>query len=249
VRFPLRKKTITGWAIACVVYLGLLGYEWMPSHFRGGWVFLILLVISGAFIEIGTALIVGLLAFVGASLYMLYKLKLGLPAERQVLMMFLSPIAPLWLSAIQYNLQLRRDAAIKALALKQGSAKGVLNTDHYDDFVTRLDALCRSCNIKGYAESQIDIVNRELIAELLGSRTWVDTQNRIVRILNVSANQPIFYFVNDALDMILCIDLSRSEEAEGEPDYIAQLRQIAELNLDVNVSWRIVPDGPTPAFA
>ena len=56
---PLRKKTIIGWVIACIAFVGLLGYEWIPGHLRGGWVFYLLLVISGGFMQIGMSLIVG----------------------------------------------------------------------------------------------------------------------------------------------------------------------------------------------
>ena len=57
------------WIIAAQVFMGIVAYEWLPASYRGSWIFLLMLLISGAFLNIGSALQVGLIAFISMTVY------------------------------------------------------------------------------------------------------------------------------------------------------------------------------------
>ncbi len=238
---PLRRKTIIGWVIACVVFIGLLGYEWMPEYLRGGWIFYLLLVISGGFLEIGLALIVGTIAFIGSAFYLLYKLNLGLPAEKQALMLFLSPIAPLWLSAVKHNLGLRQSASKALMLFRAKSDIHVLDLDACEDFMRRLDVLSRHGGREGYRLIDIAVKNHDLITEMLGEQVWQKTRLQMLAIFEASANQAIFHFADDELTEFRCIDLEHAPDDMAEPEFLRQLRAIVELKLEVETHRHVVP--------
>lgn len=233
---PLRKKTIIGWVIACIVCVGLLGYEWMPDSLRGGWIFYLLLVVSGGFLTIGRALILGLIVFVGSAFYLFYKLTLGLPAEKQALMMFLSPIGPLWLSAVKHNLGLRHSASKALLQLHAKSEAHLLPLDVCPDFMRRLDALTGRSGRERYRIIDIAIKNHDLITEMLGEHVWRKTRLRILEILEGTSTEAIFHFSDDGLTEFRCLDLEHAPDSKEEPRFLASLRAIVELRLEVELS-------------
>ncbi|MEL1747029.1 hypothetical protein V2W49_21165, partial [Acinetobacter baumannii] len=64
-------RTLVLWIIAAHLFMGMVAYEWLPVSFRGSWIFILILLISGAFLQVGASLIVGLLAFIGVAVYFL----------------------------------------------------------------------------------------------------------------------------------------------------------------------------------
>ncbi|SUU23279.1 Uncharacterised protein [Acinetobacter haemolyticus] len=43
------------WIISAHIFMGVVAYEWLPATYRGSWIFLLLLVIAGAYLNIGMA--------------------------------------------------------------------------------------------------------------------------------------------------------------------------------------------------
>ena len=41
------------WTIAAQIFMGIVAYEWLPASYRSSWIFLILLLVAGAFLNIG----------------------------------------------------------------------------------------------------------------------------------------------------------------------------------------------------
>jgi hypothetical protein len=77
-------RTLVLWIIAAHLFMGMIAYEWLPVSFRGSWIFILILLVSGAFLEVGLSLIVGLLAFIGVSVYFLLDLGAQTHIERQL---------------------------------------------------------------------------------------------------------------------------------------------------------------------
>lgn len=76
------------WIIAAQVFMGIVAYEWLPASYRGSWIFLLMLLISGAFLNIGSALQVGLIAFISMTVYFSLDLANQTYIERQLLLLF-----------------------------------------------------------------------------------------------------------------------------------------------------------------
>ncbi|MDB0199719.1 hypothetical protein CTY68_21670, partial [Acinetobacter baumannii] len=99
-------RTLVLWIIAAHLFMGMVAYEWLPVSFRGSWIFILLLLISGAFLEVGLSLIVGLVAFIGVAVYFLLDLGAQTHIERQLLLLFIIPLIPLFLSAVRHNIEI-----------------------------------------------------------------------------------------------------------------------------------------------
>ena len=76
------------WIISSQVFMGIIAYEWLPATYRGSWIFLLLLLIAGAFLNVGLALILGLVAFVSMAVYFALDLANQTYIERQLLLLF-----------------------------------------------------------------------------------------------------------------------------------------------------------------
>lgn len=46
-------RTLVLWIIAAHLFMGMIAYEWLPVSFRGSWIFILILLVSGAFLEVG----------------------------------------------------------------------------------------------------------------------------------------------------------------------------------------------------
>lgn len=219
--------------MACIVIIGLLGCEWIPDYLRGGWIFYCLLVISGVFLYISQALVLGLLTFVGLAFYLFYKLQLGQPAEKQTLMLFLAPMAPIWLSAIKHNLKLVRTSRYTLIAALQKSKLQLLNLEAYEDFQHRIASLCRGANAISYFEVIIYVKNQALIANMLGDQSWQEIRIRMVDILAATRDEPVFHFANEEMTYLRSIHLALPLDFHEDLPFIGELRQISGLKIEV----------------
>ncbi|SHE39619.1 hypothetical protein SAMN02745117_00231 [Lampropedia hyalina DSM 16112] len=236
---PLRRKTIIGWMLVCLAVTGLLAYEWIPEHLRGGWIIYLLLLASGAVLRVGQAVILGLMAFVFTALYMFYKASMGLPIEQQTLMLVLNPAAPLWLSAIYHNLQLRRVASSALLELNQRTDVLTLNMAASAHFMLHLDILCRRSGTKGYRVIDVVVTNHLLILDMLGDQVWQSARLRMLEVLEQHADDAVFVFAENGLTHLRCLQVTQFPEDETEPLFVQRLRGIKELILQVRMSAHI----------
>lgn len=236
---PLRKKTIIGWMLVCLAATGLLAYEWIPQHLRGGWIIYLLLLASGAVLRVGQALVLGMLAFVFTGLYMFYKASMGLPIEQQTLMLVLNPAAPLWLSAIYHNLQLRRGASTALQELIQRTDVLTLNMAASAHFMLHLDILCHRSGTRGYRVIDIEVTNHLLILDMLGEQVWQSTRLRMLEVLEQHADDAIFVFAENGLTRLRCLQIGPFPEDETEPVFVQRLRSIKELILQVRMTAHI----------
>ena len=93
------------WIVSSQLFMGVVAYEWLPATYRGSWVFLVILLIVGAFLNVGLALVLGLIAFISMAIYFSLDLANQTYIERQLLLLFVIPIAPIFMSAIRHNIQ------------------------------------------------------------------------------------------------------------------------------------------------
>ena len=109
-------KTLMLWIITAHLFIAIVAYEWLPATYRGGWILIIGLLVLGAFVNIGAALIIGLIAFLAVAVYFMFDLAGQTHIERQLLLLFIIPMVPLFLSAVRHNIAnaLKRFKAIQS---------------------------------------------------------------------------------------------------------------------------------------
>ena len=227
--------TLILWIILAQIFMGIVAYEWLPETYRGGWILLLLLVMSGVFLNIGKALILGLVAFLSMTVYFSFDLTNQSYIERQLLLLFVIPIAPIFLSAIRHNIQnaLRTYRAIQSY--DRNYQHDILPLTALNHFQVELRKLLKLTHKDHYTVYTTHINNALLIREMLGEDVWKKTQNQIMTILCTDHDNVIYHFINEQLSEIKSIVIHENKPADDQtpPQFIQELQALSVLKLKI----------------
>ena len=223
------------WIILAQIFMGIVAYEWLPETYRGGWILLLLLVMSGVLLNIGMALILGLVAFLSIAVYFSFDLTNQSYIERQLLLLFVIPIAPIFLSAIRHNIQnaLRTYRAIQSY--DRNYQHDILPLTALNHFQVELRKLLKLTHKDHYTVYTTHINNALLIREMLGEDVWKKTQNQIMTILCTDHDNVIYHFINEQLSEIKSIVIHENKPADDQtpPQFIQELQALSVLKLKI----------------
>ena len=223
------------WIILAQIFMGIVAYEWLPVTYRGGWILLLLLMMSGVFLNIGMALILGLVAFLSMTVYFSFDLTNQSYIERQLLLLFVIPIAPIFLSAIRHNIQnaLRTYRAIQSY--DRNYQHDILPLTALNHFQVELRKLLKLTHKDHYTVYTTHINNALLIREMLGEDVWKKTQNQIMTILCTDHDNVIYHFINEQLSEIKSIVIHENKPADDQtpPQFIQELQALSVLKLKI----------------
>ena len=227
--------TLILWIILAQIFMGIVAYEWLPETYRGGWILLLLLVMSGVLLNIGMALILGLVAFLSIAVYFSFDLTNQSYIERQLLLLFVIPIAPIFLSAIRHNIQnaLRTYRAIQSY--DRNYQHDILPLTALNHFQVELRKLLKLTHKDHYTVYTTHINNALLIREMLGEDVWKKTQNQIMTILSTDHDNVIYHFINEQLSEIKSIVIHENKPADEQtpPQFIQELQALSVLKLKI----------------
>lgn len=227
--------TLVLWIILAQIFMGIVAYEWLPVTYRGSWILLLLLVMSGVFLNIGMALILGLVAFLSIAVYFSFDLTNQSYIERQLLLLFVIPIAPIFLSAIRHNIQnaLRTYRAIQSY--DRNYQHDILPLTALNHFQVELRKLLKLTHKDHYTVYTTHINNALLIREMLGEDVWKKTQNQIMTILCSDHDNVIYHFINEQLSEIKSIVIHENKPADEQtpPQFIQELQALSVLKLKI----------------
>ena len=227
--------TLVLWIILAQIFMGIVAYEWLPETYRGGWILLLLLVMSGVLLNIGMALILGLVAFLSIAVYFSFDLTNQSYIERQLLLLFVIPIAPIFLSAIRHNIQnaLRTYRAIQSY--DRNYQHDILPLTALNHFQVELRKLLKLTHKDHYTVYTTHINNALLIREMLGEDVWKKTQNQIMTILSTDHDNVIYHFINEQLSEIKSIVIHENKPADDQtpPQFIQELQALSVLKLKI----------------
>ena len=227
--------TLILWIILAQIFMGIVAYEWLPETYRGSWILLLLLVMSGVLLNIGMALILGLVAFLSIAVYFSFDLTNQSYIERQLLLLFVIPIAPIFLSAIRHNIQnaLRTYRAIQSY--DRNYQHDILPLTALNHFQVELRKLLKLTHKDHYTVYTTHINNALLIREMLGEDVWKKTQNQIMTILCTDHDNVIYHFINEQLSEIKSIVIHENKPADDQtpPQFIQELQALSVLKLKI----------------
>ena len=227
--------TLILWIILAQIFMGIVAYEWLPVTYRGSWILLLLLVMSGVFLNIGMALILGLVAFLSMTVYFSFDLTNQSYIERQLLLLFVIPIAPIFLSAIRHNIQnaLRTYRAIQSY--DRNYQYDIFRLTALNHFQVELRKLLKLTHKDHYTVYTTHINNALLIREMLGEDVWKKTQNQIMTILCSDHDNVIYHFINEQLSEIKSIVIHENKPADDQtpPQFIQELQALSVLKLKI----------------
>ncbi|MDP1539402.1 MAG: hypothetical protein Q8L72_01955 [Moraxellaceae bacterium] len=234
---PLRRKTIIGWLLATTFFLGLIAYEWIPSYLRGGWIFFVGMVMIGAFLKVTYAILVGLVFFLGASVYFLFKLNSGVSIDNQVLLLLMTPFAPIGFSAVLHNLDLRKNASHSLVVFKQKIEHEIIPLQLLDTFLqSQLTLLCRPDISLCYARLtsiEITIKNAREIEDLLGSDEWLNIRSKVLLYIEKCIANGFHVFGDIELDKLVLVNVD-SGSSEITEQFIKNIKEISSLKTEIS---------------
>lgn len=235
--------TLILWIILAQIFMGIVAYKWLPETYRGSWILLLLLVMSGVFLNIGMALILGLVAFLSMAVYFSFDLTNQSYIERQLLLLFVIPIAPIFLSAIRHNIQnaLRTYRAIQSY--DRNYQHDILPLTALNHFQVELRKLLKLTHKDHYTVYTTHINNALLIREMLGEDVWKKTQNQIMTILCTDHDNVIYHFINEQLSEIKSIVIHENKPADDQtsPQFIQELQALSVLKLKIEHYTETLP--------
>ena len=231
------------WIILAQIFMGIVAYEWLPATYRGSWIFLLLLLISGAFLNIGMALLLGLVAFVGMAVYFSFDLTNQTYIERQLLLLFVIPITPIFLSAIRHNIQNALKSYLAILSYDRNYQHDILPLTALNHFQVELRKLLKLTHKDHYTVYTTHINNALLIREMLGEDVWKKTQNQIMAILSTDNDNVIYHFINEQLSEIKSIVIHENKPADDQtsPQFIQELQALSVLKLKIEHHTETLP--------
>ncbi|ESK57382.1 hypothetical protein [Acinetobacter tjernbergiae] len=233
------------WIIAAQIFMGIVAYEWLPASYRGSWIFLIILLISGGFLNVGSALVVGLVAFISMAVYFSLDLANQTYIERQLLLLFVIPMAPIFLSAIRHNIQNALKSFRAIQSYDRNYQHDILPLTALAHFQAELKKLLQLTQKDHYKVITTHISNTVLIREMLGEDVWKETQNKIIEILSIERDSVIYHFINEELSEIKSIVIHEPEKNEDQL-YPLCIQQLQELNvLKLNIKQHVEYLSPT----
>ncbi|MCH7336909.1 hypothetical protein [Acinetobacter sp. NIPH 2699] len=223
------------WIISAQVFMGIVAYEWLPASYRGSWILLLMLVIAGAYLNVGKALILGLVTFIAIAVYFFLDLANQTYIERQLLLLFVAPIAPIFLSAIRHNIK-NALASYRAIqSYDRNYQHDILPLTALKHFQDELKKLLKLTQKNQYQVISTQIANTLLIREMLGEDIWKETQNKIMAILSTEQDSVIYHFINEELSEIksIVIHENKTDQQYDHPLFIQQLQELTVLKLKI----------------
>ncbi len=182
----------------------------------------------------------GLLAFIGVSVYFLLDLGAQTHIERQLLLLFYSSYSS-FLSAVRHNIEINVQKYRDIQSYDRNYRRDIFPLSALKYFQRSFFKLLDHHNVQDYEVFVISILNRSLIKEMLGDDVWKTTQNEMITILSQhQPNEIVFQFADDDLENIYSIVI-RQQKTDEEPDFIKKLREIMTLRLEVEYKVIVIP--------
>lgn len=227
-------QTVLYWIILAIAFIGIVGYEWLPSSYRGGWLFVLTLMISGALVRFGTAILIGVIAFFCVSVYFLFDLSSMLNIQRQILLLFTVMFAPLFLSAVRYNLYSTKQESSDAAAFISNYNTDLLPLRAWQNTSQEVLKVLPFLSLNYYEIIHIKITNVVLIQEMLGEHEWLVRKNKIIQVLATKNEGAVYHFASENLDEIRSIVFRQNASQEQAPLFLEALKNIDSLQFDIH---------------
>ncbi|MEX7523127.1 hypothetical protein AB0863_013475, partial [Acinetobacter baumannii] len=160
----------------------------------------------------------------------------------QLLLLFIIPLIPLFLSAVRHNIEINVQKYRDIQSYDRNYRRDIFPLSALKYFQRSFFKLLDHHNVQDYEVFEIRILNRSLIKEMLGDDVWKTTQNEMIKILSQhEPNEIVFQFADDDLENIYSI-MIRQQKTEEDPVFLKKLKEITTLRLEVE--YKIVPIPP-----
>lgn len=199
------NQTITFLPMVIVIFIGLIGYEWVRTELVGSWILLIGFILLGRFLNVVQSVVLSIVIFIILFIYILFNVQAdSMDINTRFLQLFILPVAPLLLS-IYYEMM-----------STQTQVQDMLNLNL----------------IPQYDEIYIEITNHSLLRDMLQVDELKLLQQKIIHVLENKFEVPHFSFTDSRLSVLRVITIADRESTISK-QLIEKIKQIELIKTEI----------------
>lgn len=203
------NQTITFLPIAIVLFIGLIGYEWLRTELVGSWILFIALILLGRLLNPIQATIFSIITFIIVFIYILFDIQLNIfDINTKILQLFILPAAPLLLSIYYEIMSSNKQTDHLLNAYRKHLTHKILPISTYDYTHMQVQQMLDQALIDYYTDIYIEIINHELLRDMLQVDEFKLIQQKIIDVLEVDSKLPHFFFTDARLSILRIIIIS-----------------------------------------
>ncbi|MCK4081587.1 MULTISPECIES: hypothetical protein [Acinetobacter] len=236
------NQSITFLPMIIVIFIGLIGYEWLRAELVGSWALFIALLLLGRFLNLVQAVILSVLIFLLFFIYLLFDIQdTNFDTSTKILQLFILPIAPLFLS-IYYEIMSTNQETDNLLdAYRKNLTYSILPIGSYQYNHLQFQRMLSLNMIQNYAEIRVDITNHELLRDMLQVDEFKAVQQKIFDVLETQRTLPHFYFTDTRLSIIRIIIITDGDFSKVK-ELAEQLRVLDLLKMQITINTHTVEE-------
>ncbi len=233
------NQTITFLPMVIVLFIGLIGYEWLRTELVGSWILFIALILLGRLLNPIQATIFSILIFIIVFIYILFDIQLNtFDITTKILQLFILPIAPLLLS-IYYEIMSQNNQTDHLLnAYRRNLTHKLLPISTYDYTHAQVQQMLDQELIAQYGEINIEIINHELLRDMLQVDEFKFFQQKIIDILEADFELPHFSFTDARLSIIRIIMIGDHNSNKAQ-QITKKIKQIDLIKIKATINSHI----------
>jgi len=236
------NQSITFLPMIIVIFIGLIGYEWLRAELVGSWALFIALLLLGRFLNLVQAVILSVLIFLLFFIYLLFDIQnTNFDTSTKILQLFILPIAPLFLS-IYYEIMSTNQETDNLLdAYRKNLTYSILPIGSCQYNHLQFQRMLSLNMIQNYAEIRVDITNHELLRDMLQVDEFKAVQQKIFDVLETQRTLPHFYFTDTRLSIIRIIIITDGDFSKVK-ELAEQLRVLDLLKMQITINTHTVEE-------
>ena len=227
------NQTVTFLPMVIVIFIGLVGYEWLRTELVGSWVLLISFILLGRFLNLIQAVVVSIIIFILLFIYLLFNVQVNtIDINTRLLQLFILPVAPLLLSIYYEMMSTNRQTDNLLDAYRKNLTHKTLPISTYAYTQTQVQDMLNLNIISQYDEIYIEITNHNLLRDMLQVDELKILQQKMIEVLESEFEVPHFSFTDTRLSVLRVIMIADQESATSQ-QLIEKIRQIEMIKTQI----------------
>ncbi|ENW30205.1 hypothetical protein [Acinetobacter lwoffii] len=227
------NQTITFLPMVIVIFIGLIGYEWVRTELVGSWILLIGFILLGRFLNAVQSVVLSIVIFITLFIYILFNVQAdSMDINTRFLQLFILPVAPLLLS-IYYEMMSTNQQTDNLLdTYRKNLTHKTLPISTYFYTQTQVQDMLNLNLISQYDEIYIEITNHSLLRDMLQVDELKLLQQKIIDVLESEFEVPHFSFTDSRLSVLRVIMIADRESTISK-QLIEKIRQIELIKIEI----------------
>lgn len=227
------NQTITFLPMVIVIFIGLIGYEWVRTELVGSWILLIGFILLGRFLNVVQSVVLSIVIFIILFIYILFSVQTdSMDINTRLLQLFILPIAPLLLSIYYEMMSTNRKTDNLLDTYRKNLSHKTLPISTYSYTQTQVQNMLNLNLIPQYDEIYIEITNHNLLRDMLQVDELKLLQQKIIHVLESKFQVPHFSFTDSRLSVLRVIMIADRESTISK-QLIEKIRQIELIKTEI----------------